>query len=251
MRELVRPLPASVYRRRRMWALGSGTLVLLVLVWAVLVLGGGGAPKPAAVQLPRSVGPMPVAVAPPAMTPPGAVPPGAPPSGLAGGLNPFFPDLTTTAAPDPAPTPTTSAAPPPSTESAAAAPPCADGVVAVLAQTERPSYRVGEKPVFRLVVTNTGTGPCTRDFDSARQEVIVNRADGHRVWSSNDCYPGGSRDLRTLQPGQQAVFGVRWSGRGSRPGCAGARSPAPPGDYQLVTRQGEVLSKPVSFTLTR
>ena len=157
------------------------------------------------------------------------------------------------------PPPGTPAAAPPSTGPAPATPPappappapprCADGDLRVLAHTDKPRYAAGEHPLFSLVVTNTGTAPCVRDLDAARQAMAVVRRPGDGLWGSNDCSPAHTSDVRTLAPGQGAVFTVRWGGRTSEPGCSGERTVVPPGDYQLLTRLDGTVSDPARFTL--
>jgi len=157
--------------------------------------------------------------------------------------------------PPPGPTPGTTAtsSPPaaPAAPAAAPAPPrCADGDLRVAARTDKPRYPVGDHPLFSLVVTNTGSAPCVRDLDAARQAMAVVRKPGDGLWGSNDCSPAHTSDVRTLAPGQDAVFTVRWGGRTSEPGCSGDRAVVPPGDYQLLTRLDGTVSAPARFTLT-
>ena len=143
---------------------------------------------------------------------------------------------------------TTSQPPPPP----APPQPCPDQAIAVAAQVAAPEYRVGQKPEFRLVVTNAGKVPCVRDLGASLQELLVFAADGvTRLWSSNDCYPGNSDDVRTLQPSQQVVFPVKWAGRSSKPQCAGQRVTVQAGDYLVVAKLGALASQPTPFRLVR
>ena len=128
---------------------------------------------------------------------------------------------------------------------------CRDDDLRVGARTDRARYDAGAKPVLSLVVTNTGSTPCVRDLDAARQAVAVVRRPGDGLWGSNDCSPGRSDDVRALRPGEEAVFSVAWSGRTSLPGCAGPRRAVAPGTYQVLARLDGVVSDPVSFTLGR
>ncbi len=48
--------------------------------------------------------------------------------------------------------------------------------------------------MLRLQVRNVATLPCTRDLGAALQEVLLYQAT-KRLWSSNDCYPEGQRDV--------------------------------------------------------
>src|SRR5262249_11225780 len=111
-----------------------------------------------------------------------------------------------------------------------------------------PAYRVGETPVLKLSVRNTGLEPCVRDVGPRQQEMLL--YDGTtRIWSSNDCYPDGGTDVRTLAPGESVSATVVWSGLSSQPGCAGARTRVRAGTYQLVARVGSATSKPAKLIL--
>jgi hypothetical protein len=258
------PLPSTVYWRRRAAALAGLVTVLVLLIWLVtaLIIGsdddtanlaGSERPvQPAAQQLTATpeptittssrVPPPPEASDTPSPTPPPAPPPGVAPSTAASpGVAPSGVALSGGALSTAAPA------------TAALAPqPCADGAMALTAQPERPEYRVGAKPVFRLTVTNTGPTACTRDLDAGLQELLVYASDGTtRLWSSNDCYPGSGADVRTLQPAEVVTFTVTWAGRSSRPHCAGQRVPIPPGDYLVLAQLGPLSSPPTPFKLTR
>jgi hypothetical protein len=177
---------------------------------------------------------------------PGIVAPGPPPGSTgAPGAPP-----TPSSAPAPAPPTPQAAAAPPTPQAAAAPPRCADGDLRVVARSDKPRYAAGEHPLFSLVITNTGPAPCIRDLDAARQAMAVVRKPGDGLWGSNDCSPAHTSDVRTLAPGQDAVFTVRWGGRTSEPGCSGDRTVVPAGDYQLLTRLDGTVSAPARFTLT-
>ncbi|MEJ2885868.1 DUF4232 domain-containing protein [Actinomycetospora aeridis] len=225
--------------------------------------GNGGAPGPIAAALPSVIPPGDAPGLAPTPAAGGAllVPPGGedfrgflPPGVPAGSSGPLL-DAPTTPAATPqqpaaaAPETSPSETPAPAARSAPAPGPCADGDIRVTARTDATSYPAGRKPALSLVVTNTGSAPCVRDLDAAKQAVAVVRTPGDGLWGSNDCSPGDTDDVRTLAPGEEAVFTVRWSGRTSTPGCAGERTTVPPGTYQLLARLDEIVSDPVSFTL--
>jgi hypothetical protein len=175
------------------------------------------------------------------------------PGGSSGGKQPggssgATPTPSSAAPSSPAPSGAPSAAPAP--QAAAAPPRCADGALRITARTDKPRYTAAEHPLFSLVITNTGAIPCSRDLDAARQAMAVVIKPGDGLWGSNDCSPGHSNDVRTLAPGQEVVFSVRWAGRRSEPGCSGDRSVVPPGDYQLLTRLDGTISDPARFTIT-
>jgi hypothetical protein len=226
----VGPLPASVYWRRRALAF-AGVVALLLLFWAVLP-GGGGDDRPrdsaAAAGSPSPTEP---AAAPTSVDPSGltasAAPGGGP--GPAGDGGPAVP-ATSTAAPTPKPTPK------PATPKA-----CADSELRLTVAPARPAYVVGQAPVLRLQIRNVGTLSCIRDLGAALQEVLLYRG-SQRLWSSNDCYPDDTHDVQVLRPGAQETFSVTWSGLGSRPKCAGARTRIGAGGYALVARLGTLVS---------
>lgn len=146
-------------------------------------------------------------------------------------------------------TPTTSA-----TESSQSTPAasgqCADQSLAIKVSVAQPTYRVGEEPVFGIVITNISGEPCTRDMGSGLQRVSVRTLDGGRqLWASTDCYPDGEPDLRTLDRGEQAAFTVTWTGTTSQPECAGERVPVPSGAYHVIAQLGAVRSAPEPFNI--
>ena len=115
---------------------------------------------------------------------------------------------------------------------------------------EKPSYKVGAEPRFRLAIANRSAVKCVRDVGPSQQELRL-VAGGKRLWSSDDCAPKRGADVRTLQPGEKLMYWLTWGGRTSSPGCKATRVKVGPGSYQLVGRLGTANSKPVPFTLTR
>ena len=204
-----------------------------------------GAPT-AGAATPGAANPGAAAATPGAATPPPQI--GVPPAGgtaapaaHAAAAEQIQPDLT----PRPAPVATPVAVPPTGPV------PCTNAMTGVTAEIDRPVHKIGERPVLRLVITNTSTQPCVRNLDSARQEIVVWSGDGKaRLWSSNDCGNAGSPDLRTLIPGQPVAFAVTWAGRTSTPGCAAARTVVPAGSYRVMTRLDDDISAPTPFQLT-
>lgn len=240
MWEPVGPLPASVYWRRRWVAIATTVAVIIGAVWTVSAFttpttGDGAterAASRAAVSAPQQASPSPSA------NPPTAT-----------GTE-RLPDTTATpTTPTPTPTPiatpiATSATVPPTGPV-----PCTNDMLGIVAEVAAPEHKVGDRPTFRLVVTNTSDQPCVRDLDAARQEIVVWSGDGAtRLWSSNDCTNAGAVDLRTLVPGQPVAFPVQWAGRTSAPGCAEQRTTVPPGSYRLLTRLDDAVSAPATFT---
>jgi hypothetical protein len=234
----VGPLPASVYWRRRVVAAAT-LLVVLVLGWMALpdrddsprdTAAAAGSPSPGGGTASS------LAATPPAGDRGGAGSGGSGGSGSASG-GPASPAVAVN------PQPASSAAPAPPA-------PCPDTALQLRVLPERPSYEVGEQPVLDLVVRNVSTVACVRDLGAAHQEVLLYDGHNRRLWSSNDCYPGGTRDPQVLGAGDSASFSVTWSGLSSRPKCAGERVRVGPGRYTLVGRLGTLLSQRAPIRLT-
>ncbi len=226
----VGPLPAPVYWRRRALAFAV-VLVVLLVGWAVLPDGGSDRPDTAAaVGSPTPEGGTASSLA---ATPPAGDRGGSGGVGSTGGP--------ATATPSPAP----ASSPPPAPPK-----PCSDKALQLRILPERPAYEVGQQPVLDLVVRNVSTVACVRDLGAAHQEVLLYDVRNRRLWSSNDCYPGGTRDPQVLGPGDSASFSVTWSGLSSRPECAGERVRVGPGGYTLLGRLGTLTSKRSPIRLT-
>jgi hypothetical protein len=249
----VGPLPASVYWRRRVLVFAAGLVVLLIL-WLLTTSGGAGPGNTGSGQAAgqastgqTGTGPAgnatTTAAGDPTSAPPGpsdtlaATPPaddpGRPGGGSAG--DPTTPTTPTTAA-------TSTAA------AAADTPGCTDDMLTLTVTPARPDYPVGALPEITLSVQNISHTTCTRDLAASQQEVLL-YAGRNRLWSSNDCYPGGGQDVQALAPGERDRFSVTWSGLSSRPHCAGTRTHVGPGRYHLVGRIGTLRSKPAPLVL--
>ena len=249
MLEPVGPLPPSVYWRRRAVATIAVVLVLACLVWALsaaLSADGGVEAAPAPAPATNTAPPSPVASRSALAVPPGGDPalPGTP------GWGPVGMGTPAPLRPGDGPTgPLLGAGATGAAGEAPAAGPCADSALKVVARTDKPRYGSGERPLFSLVVTNTGKAPCTRDVGPARTAMAVVVKAGDGLWGSDDCAPGGDPDVRTLAPGQEQVISLRWAGRTSLPGCPSGRAAVPSGDYQLLTRVDDTVSAPAPFSL--
>ncbi|MGW4842149.1 hypothetical protein [Nocardia brasiliensis] len=218
------PLPPEIYWRRRALAIGALVVALALVIWLVLTVSrGGDSPgdsKPVAAGSSTSV-----------------------PSKAADSSTPKPSGSAESSAP-----PSTSAAPA-SNEPAAGQ--CPDQSLAIKISVDQPTYRVGEQPNFRMVITNISSTQCQRDMNSAQIQASVLSLDGQRrFWTSSDCSPVDESNARNLKPGEQALFTVRWSGTTSQQGCVGERVPVPAGAYQVVAQFGSLHSSPEPFNLT-
>ena len=113
--------------------------------------------------------------------------------------------------------------------------PCTDEMLELTmrAPTQVP---VGTTPTLEIVVRNVSEVACVRRLDKDLQEIELFDAAGDRVWGSNDCRPEKSARRGTLEPGAGVALEVVWSGRTSRPGCAGERAVPAAGLYVLRGR---------------
>ena len=127
---------------------------------------------------------------------------------------------------------------------------CPASAVTVTATTAAPSFAAGSQPKLGMVVTNTGTVACQQDVSGTQQVYTVTAADGSRVWSTTDCFPGEGTEVRELTPGQTVQYTIKWSGTSSAPGCAGERAVVPAGDYTVVAQLGALSSPPTAFAIT-
>ena len=155
-----------------------------------------------------------------------------------------------TSTPAPAPEPPPAPTPPPPSYDAAGKLICAPESVSVTAVTAAPSFAAGSQPVLGMVVTNTGAQPCQQDVSGTIQTFTVNAADGSRMWSTTDCFPGEGTEVRELAAGESVKYTVKWSGTTSMPGCAGERITVPAGDYTVVAQLGGLSSAPAPFAIT-
>lgn len=281
MWEPVGPLPASVYRRRRWFAVASTVVAVLLAIWSLAALLGPREPditatrtaNTAVLNAPQPTPPSsaPVSTGPTAPTDPAAMSPPSPPTSPSPSAQaPSKPGPE--GSPSPVPSVTTPGGAPATTSEElrsdetprrsvpAATPvpvpstgpvPCTDAMLTAGSEIDRPQHKVGDKPLLRLVITNISSQPCVRDLDSAKQEIVVwNSGQTAKLWSSNDCTNAASTDLRTLVPGQPVAFAVTWAGRTSTPGCAEPRTVVPAGNYRVLTRLDDIVSPPTPFTIT-
>jgi hypothetical protein len=229
----VGPLPASVYWRRRALALAA-VIVVLLLIWAVLPGGGDDRPRDtAAAAGSQSAEPTDPAAAPTGLT--ASAPsddPGRPGDGVPATRVPTPTPVPTT----PAPTPVPPAA-------------CADSALQVTVAARQPAYTVGQAPWVDLKVRNISTVPCLRDVGPGQQEIKLMRGT-QRLWSSNDCgTQDDSTSVQLLKPGVVLTSSVHWTGLGSRPACAGTRTPVGAGTYTFVARVGTAVSRRTTIVL--
>ncbi|KSZ56827.1 hypothetical protein Z045_20650 [Rhodococcus pyridinivorans KG-16] len=243
MLEPTGPLPPEIYWRRRVLAIGVSVVVLALVIWLVVALTGGDDPdqnpEPAAAEVSTSAtttaADASADAASASTTRSGEASASSGSRGAEGLAAEDADDSSTT---------TTSAAPVPPGQ-------CSDQSLAVRVTADEPNYRVGSEPDFTIVITNIGTSPCERDLGAGLQQVLVYSLDGNeRLWANTDCFPESTADIRSLDPGDQAAYSVKWSATTSEPGCQAPREPVGPGAYTVVGQLGGLRSVPEPFNIT-
>jgi hypothetical protein len=126
--------------------------------------------------------------------------------------------------------------------------PCRTADLAVNARADAQTYPAGRRPVLTIELVNNGTSGCRFDVGQANREIRV-LSGNDRIWSSDDCSPGGEHTVQTLAAGAKASFSVTWSRKRSRPDCPAGTTMAAPGTYRVVGRFGDILSAPDTFSL--
>lgn len=126
---------------------------------------------------------------------------------------------------------------------------CQPDALVVEGLADDDAYAVGSSPKLMLRVTNKGTTPCTRDLGQAAIELLV-FSGSDRIWSSDDCAPGGPKDVTTLQPGEAVTRRATWNGKRSLPGCGGSQAQAQVGTYRVAARIGQLRVEGDAFRLT-
>jgi hypothetical protein len=214
---------ASIYWRRRMVAISGVVIALVIVGWAAGGFFSGGSP---------------------------------PVQGASGGVRDSQPPSTPTSLPPAgAGSSSSSSAPPPSDPPPPPPPPdpsqpCPDAAMQVVVELGAPQYKVGQRPVLRLVVINAGQVPCTRDLSRALREILVVSPDGaNRIWSSNDCYHSTQPGAQIMQAGERVGYEVKWAGRTSAPGCPSRRATVLAGTYSVIGKLGGLASPPVPIIL--
>jgi hypothetical protein len=171
---------------------------------------------------------------------------------LGGGGDDVLTSGTPTAGPTAAPTAEPSADPtadPTAAPSDAPPAPCPDDALEVTTTTDAESYPVGGTARLEVVVRNTGTVQCSRAVGQGAVELVVTSGDD-RIWSSDDCAPGGDEGVVVLDPGATETARASWSTVRSAPECPPDQPQAQAGTYRVGARVGELRAPGAVFTIT-
>lgn len=131
-------------------------------------------------------------------------------------------------------------------------PDCTPGSMKLTLRSAKVAYEPGEKPLFRLVVSNSSATTCKADFGPKAAVFTVTNAEGDEVWSSKHCpRPAGSRLLQV--PARSTItHSVQWDRGRSAPQCATPPAgPAGAGTYLVEAVFPGVKVLPASFRLEK
>lgn len=127
--------------------------------------------------------------------------------------------------------------------------PCPDDALEVTATADADSYAVGGTARLELTVRNTGSVPCRRELGQGAVELVITSGDD-RIWSSDDCAPGGEQGEVLLEPGATETARASWPTVRSAPECPPGQPQAQPGTYRVSARVGELRVPGESFGIT-
>ncbi|MDQ1250493.1 MAG: hypothetical protein QG597_4872 [Actinomycetota bacterium] len=212
----VGPQPPSVYWKRR--ALVIGGLLLVIIALVLLWPSGGTEPANAGAS------PSPITSASPAPT----------------------------ASPSTTPSNTTEPSPPASPSVTGSAPitDCLDSGLEIATTVDPATPKVGAPVTLTMTIANVSGVPCTRDVGPAVNQFTITSG-GYRVWSSDDCNPGGPNQIETIPPGQAFAVQATWPAVITSPGCPTPQQNAQPGTYDVVGSNADVTGVATRFSLTQ
>lgn len=127
--------------------------------------------------------------------------------------------------------------------------PCRGSDLEVTVAVETPTPTAGGEVVFVMSVANTGDSPCIQDVGAAATSFLVTSG-GYRVWSSDDCNPGGTEQLEVIPPGQAFAVQAVWPTIITTPGCPSTSNPARPGSYDVTATDAGITSAAKRFVLS-
>ena len=128
------------------------------------------------------------------------------------------------------------------------APACNDADIKVQTAVETDKPTVGSDVVFVMTITNNSAVACTRPVGAADTSFTVSSG-GYRVWSSDDCNPGGEAVTEVIPPGKAFALQATWDGSITEPGCPSPQRQATTGTYDVSASDGAVKSGDTRFVL--
>lgn len=128
---------------------------------------------------------------------------------------------------------------------------CPADAVEIIAGTDADSYDPGASATLELTVKNNNDVACAISVGPEHQ-VFEIRQDGKTQWSSEYCTPdekAADEDVRVFAPGTERKSTLKWQMIPTDKNCNRTADSFSAGDYELVTKLGEVESKPAKFSV--
>ncbi len=209
----VGPEPPAVYWRRRAVV---AVAVLLAVILLVILWPSGGDPTPTAAE--------------------------GDPTATASAS----PSASETAA-SPTASPSASASASPSSTQVSE---CSDSDLNIETKVDTADPKVGQPVSVSMTISNISEAPCTRDVGPVVNEFLITSG-GYRVWSSDDCNPGGPSQVETIPAGQAFMVQAAWPAIVTSPGCPSPQQPAQAGSYNVAGANGSAIGTSASFALSQ
>ena len=112
---------------------------------------------------------------------------------------------------------------------------CQQNLIAVTADTDKPSYGAGEKPLLTLKVTNNNKVPCEVNIGTSQMEFLITSG-SDRIFSSQDCQADSTDLMKTIAPGKSETANFPWQRNRTVQGCDPIEAkPGAGGAYYVFT----------------
>lgn len=134
------------------------------------------------------------------------------------------------------------------TPSAPSTPVCDQSKITVAASTDAQSYPAGQKPVFTLTVTNSGTVACDVNVGTSQMDFLV-MSGSDRIFSSKDCQEGAVDLVKSIPPGAAEKANFPWQLNRTVAGCTPIAAKPGPGTYTVAATLGKLTSPKQVFIL--
>lgn len=128
---------------------------------------------------------------------------------------------------------------------------CPAEAVEISAKTDKSSYKPNSVIKLELGVTNTHKASCAIDVGPQKQTFTVKK-DKDTVWSSAFCVSGKQKDqTQVFVSGANKKSVLPWDMIPTDDKCNRTKDTLDPGEYTLVTKLGDIESKPAKFVVEK
>lgn len=128
---------------------------------------------------------------------------------------------------------------------------CPAEAVEISAKTDKSSYKPNSVIKLELGVTNKHKASCAIDVGPQKQTFTVKK-DKDTVWSSAFCVSGKQKDqTQVFVSGANKKSVLPWDMIPTDDKCNRTKDTLDPGEYTLVTKLGDIESKPAKFVVEK